>query len=165
MTDTQDERIRIAFQKAQDYEKQYTGCAQSALAGILDSLEIKNEDLFRAASGLSDGLGLSTKGSCGALVGAALAIGLIFGRKRTDFQDPLAAMDSYDLVLDLVEQFETKIGAVRCKDIQTRLAGRSFNLREPEEFEAAIEAGMSDHCAFVAGTAAELATRIILEES
>lgn len=165
MTGNIEEIVNLAFQKAKQYEQENTGCAQSALAGIQEALSMPNEDLFRAASGLSDGLGLSTRGTCGALVAAALAIGSVFGRKRSDFEDPLAALDSYDLVLDLVEQFEQKVGAIRCLDIQTRFAGRSFNLRNPDDFEAAVEAGLSDHCSGVAGIAAELATRIILEES
>ncbi len=160
-----EETCRQVYKMAENNERSNTGCAQSAMAAILDVINRPNDDLFRAVSGLADGLGLSTKGTCGALVAGALAIGLVFGRKREDFSDPLAAMDSYDLVLDLVDQFEKKIGALRCQDIQTAHAGRSFNLRNPDDMEAALDAGLLDHCAGVVATAAEMATRIIVEES
>ncbi|MEW6264245.1 MAG: C-GCAxxG-C-C family protein [Thermodesulfobacteriota bacterium] len=159
-----EEVCRLAYQLAEKNELECSGCAQSALAGILDALDKRQDEVFRAASGLADGLGLSTRGNCGALVAGALAIGLFFGRRRENFHDPFAAMDSYDLVLDLVEKFEARFGSLRCLDIQTALAGRSFNLRRPEELEAALAAGLHHHCAQVVGTAAELATRIILEE-
>ncbi|MBU2547696.1 MAG: C-GCAxxG-C-C family protein [Proteobacteria bacterium] len=165
MTRNIDDLCRKAFELARHNEHEYTGCCQTTLAGILDALERPADEVFKAASGMADGMGLSTRGSCGALVAGALAIGLYFGRERKDFEDPLAAMDSYDLVLDLVEQFEKRFGALCCADIQTAHAGRSFDLRRPEDMEAALEAGMLDHCSGVAGTAAEIAARIILEES
>ena len=42
--------------------------------------------------------------------------------------------------------------------------GRTFNLYDPSELEKAIEYEMFDHCSKVAGTAARLATEIILDE-
>jgi hypothetical protein len=42
--------------------------------------------------------------------------------------------------------------------------GRTFNLYDPSELEKAIEAEMFAHCSKVAGTAARLATELILEE-
>ena len=160
-----EEICRRAFELARHNEYEYTGCAQTTLAGLLDALEMPNDDVFKAVSGLADGLGLSTRGTCGALMAGALAIGLVFGRERKDLEDPLAALDSYDLVLDLVEQFENRFGALRCSDIQCAHAGRSFNLREPDDMEAAVEAGLMEYCSGVAGAAAEMAARLILEES
>ena len=62
-----------AHSLGEKYEKECTGCAQTALAAIFDTLGIENDDVFRSASGLADGLGLTGDGSCGALVGGALA--------------------------------------------------------------------------------------------
>ena len=160
-----DEVCRQAFELARHYEYECSGCAQTTLAGLLEALEIPNDDVFKAASGFADGLGLTTRGTCGALIAGVLALGMVFGRKREDLEDPLAAMDSYDLVADLVEQFEERFGSLRCSDIQTAQAGRSFNLRDPDDLEAAVEAGMMDHCSNLAGKAAEMAARIIMEES
>lgn len=160
-----DEICKLTFWAAKKYEQSNTGCAQSALAGIFDALGKSDDLLFRSISGLADGLGLSTRGSCGALTAGALAIGMIFGRTREDFNDPLAAMDSYDLVLDLVDKFEEKVGAIRCCDIQKLKAGRSYNLRFPADMQAALDDDMLDHCSTVVGIAAEQAVRIILEES
>ena len=155
----------LAYELGKKNELERTGCGQSALAAILEAVGRPNEEVFRAASGLADGLGLSTKGTCGALLGSAMAIGLFFGRGYDKFDDPMAAMDSYDLVLEVVEEFEKQVGALKCGDIQTSFFGRSFNLRRPEELEAAVGLGLHPRCAEVVGLAASLAAGIIAEET
>lgn len=51
--------IETAVRLAQQYEKTCTGCAQSVVAGVLDALDLKSDEVFRAASGLADGIGLT----------------------------------------------------------------------------------------------------------
>ena len=41
--------------------------------------------------------------------------------------------------------------------------GRTFNLLDPTQFKAAMAFGMMDHCSKVVGSAAQMATGIILE--
>ncbi|MEM4156195.1 MAG: hypothetical protein QXQ38_05665 [Archaeoglobaceae archaeon] len=57
--DSRREILEKAFELGQKYEREYTGCAQTVIAAIFDTLGIWNEDVFRAASGLADGLGLT----------------------------------------------------------------------------------------------------------
>lgn len=42
-----------------EYEKEFHGCSQCALAALMDLLREKDDRLFRAASGLGGGTGLS----------------------------------------------------------------------------------------------------------
>ncbi len=144
-----------------EYEKTCTGCAQSTVAALLEILEINNEDVFKASSGMADGIGLSSDGSCGALTGGAMVMGLLFGRDASNFKDPLAAIKSYDLAKELHEYFISEYGTCRCADIQKRLMGRSFDLRNPDDMNSAFEQGMSDHCSGVVGKAAGKALEII----
>jgi C_GCAxxG_C_C family probable redox protein len=153
-----------AYSLGEKYEKECTGCAQTALAAVFDTLGIENDDVFRSASGLADGLGLTGDGSCGALVGGALAIGYLFGRKRQDLPDMMKPMKSYLLVKQLHDAFVEKYGCCRCADLQTSMMGRTFHLLNPKEFKEAMEFGMMEYCSKVVGTAAQMATRIILEE-
>jgi C_GCAxxG_C_C family probable redox protein len=81
-----------AARLAAEYERTCTGCAQSAVAGLLDAFGIESEEVFKAASGLADGIGLSGDGSCGALTGSAMVIGLLFGRGREDHRDVMKPM-------------------------------------------------------------------------
>jgi C_GCAxxG_C_C family probable redox protein len=153
-----------ASKLAEEFEKKCTGCAQTTIAGIFEALDIENDDVFKAASGLADGLGLTGDGTCGALMGGAMVISYLFGRERKDFEDMLKPMKSYLLVKKLHDQFTEKYGTCRCSELQKSLMGRTFNLLDRKEFEEAIEFGMINYCSKVVGTAARLATMIILDE-
>ena len=99
-----------AFEQGRKYEKECTGCAQTTIAGIFDALGIDNEDVFKAASGLADGLGLTGNGTCGSLMGGAIVIGYLFGRERKDFADMMKPLKSYILSKKLHDEFVEKYG-------------------------------------------------------
>ena len=149
---------------ATEYEKTCTGCAQSVVAGLLDALEIDSPDVFKAASGLADGIGLTGDGSCGALTGCAMVIGLAFGREREDHRDMMKPMQSYLLCKELHDEFVREYGSCRCHDIQRKLTGRTFDLLDPKQLEEAMKEGMLEHCAGVCGRAARRAAELILRE-
>jgi C_GCAxxG_C_C family probable redox protein len=164
MDKSKEEIIERAYVQGEKYEQECTGCAQTAIAGIFDAIAIRNNDVFKSASGLADGLGLSGNGTCGALVGGAMVIGYLFGRERKDFKDMLKPMKSYLLAKKLHDAFLERYGTCRCHDLQASLMGRTFNLLDKKEFQEALKLGMIKHCSKVVGTAAKLATMIILEE-
>ncbi|MEA3222236.1 MAG: C-GCAxxG-C-C family protein [Thermodesulfobacteriota bacterium] len=164
MKDDKDAILEKAYNAALNYEKKCTGCAQTCIAGIFDALSIENDDVFKSASGLADGLGLTGDGTCGALVGGAMVIGYLFGREKKDFPDMLKPMKSYITAKKLHDRFCEKYGSCRCYDIQKHLMGRTFNLYDPNGLKEATDFGMMDHCSKVVGTAAMLAAEIILDE-
>lgn len=149
---------------AGEYERACTGCAQSAVAGLLDALGIESDDAFKAASGLADGIGLSGNGSCGSLIGCCMVIGLVHGRERRDHRDVLKPMRSYLLCKELQDDFVREYGAVRCHDVQQRLMGRTFDLLDPKEFEEAMREGMIERCSHVVDRTARRAAELILRE-
>jgi C_GCAxxG_C_C family probable redox protein len=156
--------VERACQLAAEYEKTCTGCAQSAVAGLLDALEIDSEDVFKAASGLADGIGLTGDGSCGSLTGCAMVIGLIFGRERKDHRDMMKPMQSYLLCKELQEEVVREYGSCRCHDIQQKLMGRTYDLLDPKHLEEAMKEGMLEHCAGVVGRTTRRAAELILRE-
>ena len=156
--------IEKAFELSKEYEKTCTGCAQSVVAGLLDAFEIENDDVFRAASGLADGIGLTADGSCGALIGGAMFIGLLVGRKRKDHQDMMKPMKSYLMCAVLHQDFIERYGSCRCHDIQKKLMGRTFNLLDPQDLKAAAEYKMMEHCSGVVATAAMKTAELILAD-
>jgi hypothetical protein len=131
------------------YESECTGCAQTSIAAIFETLGIWSEDVFKAGSGLADGLGLTGNGSCGALVGSSMAISYLFGRERKDFEDILIPFELY--------------GTCRCHDVQMSLMGRTYNLWDPEDIKEAFSSGMMDHCSKVVGNTVKLAIKTILD--
>jgi len=153
-----------AFKLAESYEKKYTGCAQTTIAGISDALNIDIDNIFKAASGLADGLGLTRNGTCGALMGGAMVIGYLFGRERRDFEDMMKPMKSYLLCKKLHNDFLKIYGTCRCWDIQMSLMGRTFDLLDKDEFKKARDFGIFEYCSKIAGNAAKLTCLIILKE-
>jgi len=156
--------VEKAQQLAAEYERKCTGCAQSVVAGLLDVLGIEDEGVFKAASGLADGIGLTGDGSCGALTGGGMVIGLIFGRDREHHEDMMAPMKSYLLCKELLEDFVERYGSCRCYDIQEKLMGRTYNMYDPKELQEAFKSGMMDHCSGVVGRSAEKTAEMILRE-
>jgi C_GCAxxG_C_C family probable redox protein len=163
MEKSKEEILETAYKLGKQYEKKCTGCAQTTIAAIFEALGIWNDNVFKAASGLADGLGLTGDGSCGALVGASMVIGFLFGREKKDFQNMGKPMKSYGLVKKLHSKYVEKYGSCRCYDVQTHLLGRTYNLWEPNELKEAFESGMMELCSDLVGTIARDATAIILE--
>jgi len=156
--------LNKAFESGKQHEMKSGGCPQCTIAGIFEALDIENDDVFRAATGLADGVGLTGDGHCGALSGGVMAISYLFGRKKEDFGDMIKQLDACILSKKLHDQFVEKYGPCRCADIQTKFVGRFFNLYDPSEMKAAIEAGMLDKCSTLVGEVARMTTKIILDK-
>ncbi|GAI92651.1 unnamed protein product, partial [marine sediment metagenome] len=107
---------------------------------------------LKPGSGLADGLGLTGDGSCGALVGASMVIGYLFGREYKDFGDMYKPMESYRLVKNLHDQYVEKYGSCRCHDVQESLVGRTYNLWDPNDLKEAFNSGMMEHCSKLVGS-------------
>jgi C_GCAxxG_C_C family probable redox protein len=156
--------LNKAFESGKRHEIKSTGCAQSTVAGIFEALGIENDDVFKAATGFADGVGLTGDGHCGALSGGVMAISYLFGREGKDSGDMMKQVPALILSKKLHDQFIQKYGTCRCADIQTKFVGRFFNLYDPKEMEAAYKAGMVDKCSTLVGEVARMATKIILEK-
>jgi len=157
------EIMDTAFKKAKQYEMQSGGCSQCTLAGIFDALDVQNDEIFKAATGLADGVGLTGDGHCGALSGGVLAIGYFFGRNKEDFSDMMKLLKANLLSKKLHDRFVEKYGTCRCADLQKSFFGRFYNLYDPEEMMAAMKAGLLETCSTVAGAVASMTTEIILD--
>jgi len=153
-----------AYEKGFANENDFGGCAQCAIAALYDVFpELKNEDVFRAATGLGAGVGLSARGNCGALTGAVMMVSQLYGRDLTNIADPeKKRFVAYRLGKKLVGKFLAEYGTVTCGEIQTKIMGRSFDLyTEWNEFLAA--GGHSTACTAVVGNAAKWAAELIAE--
>ena len=57
--DLKSELMQKAFQLGFDYEKTYRGCAQCTIAAIQDTLGFREDNVFKSATGLAAGGGLT----------------------------------------------------------------------------------------------------------
>ena len=158
------EMLDKAFTLAKKYEMENGNCAQCVFSGVTEALGVENMDVFRAATGFADGIGLTGEGHCGALSGGVMAASYLFGRKRDEFARRGKMMKALLLSRELQGRFKQKYSTCRCHDLQTKFYGRFFNLLEPGEMEAAVKAGVLETCSTLAGEVARLTVELIFQQ-
>ncbi|MFQ3621855.1 MAG: C-GCAxxG-C-C family protein [Spirochaetales bacterium] len=158
-----------AYELGFAYEKEFRGCAQCVIAALQDTLGVRNRDtdfIFKSATGLAGGVAQETDGHCGAYSGGAMMIGYFLGRERENFADPeKIRLRTSALVSKLHKKFIETYGTVTCREIHTKIMGRPFYIKDPEELRKFDEAGAhTDKCTSVVGNAARWTVEILLEE-
>ena len=158
--------LEKAYKLGFEYERTFRGCSQCAIAAIHDTLDIRDDSVFKAGTGLAAGGGLTGIGACGGYVGGVMVISQLLGRERSNFEDPeRIRFKTFDLAKKLIDEFVREFGTIICRDIQTKKLGRAYYIRDPEDFDKFEEAGGHvDKCTDVVGKAAQMAVRLILDE-
>lgn len=160
----QKEMPELALQKGYEYEAQYGNCAQCVLRTMQELFQLEGDSAFKCAAGFAAGIG--RLGSvCGAFAGGVMAFSLRYGRKRIDTMDKPGWLRIVDLTNELFKKFEHEYGSIICRDIQKRLFGRSFDLRDPQQYDAFENAGAHvDKCPSVVGNAAQWTAELLVKE-
>jgi len=155
-----------AYTLGKEYEKTYRGCGQCVIAALQDALGIRNDDIFKSATGLAGGTGLAGDSGCGAYIGAILVLSSLLGRERNNFSDAEGIRHkTHQLTRKFRENFIQEYGSIICHNIQNKILGRYYYLPDPQEYEKFHNAGAHDlHCPEVVGKAAKWMTEIILDE-
>lgn len=156
-----------AYELGKQYEKVYRGCSQCIIAALQDAFGIRNDDVFKAATGLAGGGGRATDGSCGAYSGGIMLLSSLTGRERDNFEDKEGIrLRTMNLAKKFHDRYIQEYGSVVCRDIQTKLMGRPYYLADPDEAEKFHNAGAHDiYCPEVVGKAARWVAEIILAEN
>lgn len=148
---------------AKDLDLKYHGCSQMTLKAIQDVLGLSDGNVFKAASALAGGVARGGE-VCGALLGALMAVGLVYGRDRLE---PTTESANYRKAMEVgakvFDEFKEYFGSVRCRDIHIRLFGKYYNLRDPKELSEFISSGDINKCSDVVKVAARIAVKSILE--
>ena len=129
------------------------GCAESSLMALADAQGVESDVMPRIATGLCGGMG-RTCGTCGALTGAILGLGLAFGRLKPGDSPETARK----VVRCLIEAFEGKFGARDCH----LLLG--CDLGTPEGMAVFKDNELRERCVEYTRFAAEEAARIMERE-
>jgi C_GCAxxG_C_C family probable redox protein len=149
-----------------DYERDYRGCAQCTIAAVQDTLGVKNDAVFKAASGLAAGGGLLCVGFCGGYSGGVMMMSSLFGRRREKFGDDREERyASFHMAKALHDRFVEKYGSVICREIHDEIFGKRFDLWTPEGRQAFEDAGAhAGKCTGVVADASAWVCEIILDE-
>lgn len=160
------ELVEKAYKLGFEYEEFYRGCSQAALSAIYDTLNIHNDDIFKAATGFAGGGGLTGISVCGGYAAGVMAISQLLGRERSNFKDPEGIrFENFKLVRKFTLQYIEELGSIICRDIQILKFGRPYYIADPDEFAKFEEAGgHQDKCTDVVGKATRVAVKFILDE-
>jgi C_GCAxxG_C_C family probable redox protein len=166
-----EELVAEIRRKAHAYDS-HSGCSQAVLLALQEGMGIGDAESFRSATVLSGGVARRGE-TCGALLGALMALGLEAGREEMeDRPSYVRATGVGEEICDGFQEklreefgFEEPLVSTLCRDIQERIYGRSFDLREPENYKAFLEAGghSDEGCYKVCGIAAEVVAARLLE--
>ncbi|HYO42317.1 MAG TPA: C-GCAxxG-C-C family protein [Candidatus Limnocylindrales bacterium] len=104
------------------------GCAETALVALAEAFGLPDAGNASAAMALNGGVAYSGS-TCGAITGAALAVGQLAASRIADHRD--AKRVARTLTADLITEFEAAFGATTCRlltgaDLTTEEGHRAF---------------------------------------
>jgi len=166
---TREEIVNKAWELGIEYEAKYKGCCQSTFLAIADALRTGGLDIFpkemeeKIYSGiclLTAGVCMTGEGSCGAVVGSVMAIGMALEiPQHTD--DPGVAQDAGVRTRDtLLAKYYDTYGSILCKDVMRKYFGKAWDLVSDEMTQEFLS--ITDGC--VIRQTAAWTTGIILDE-
>ena len=146
-----DQRVQISMEKSNN-------CAQSTFYALSEQFGLGGSDVLKALTPMP---GIAERGeTCGAITGALMAMGLIYGRDQMDdwkkYRSSLLPANRF------CQQFECELGSTLCCKIQERAFGKSFNLMDPNDLKEFQKLGATGKCTIVVQKACRLAAEIIL---
>lgn len=159
--------LERAYKVGFEFEKSFHGCAQCVIGAVYQLFpEMRSEDIFRAANAQAGGMGLTSKGQCGATVGAGMVLSQLYGRSLSNIADvEKKRFHAYRLGAEFVRRFTHELGSLICADIQNKKMGKNFNLLDPDDWnEFERLGGHESHCPDVVGTATRIVVQMILEQ-
>lgn len=103
-------RIRALFLT----EDNVYGCAETTLVALQEHFGLTDADDSSPAMALNGGIAYSG-GTCGAIIGAAMAIGRLAGHRINDHRE--AKAEARRLVQGLMKEFGDEFGALDCRTL------------------------------------------------
>ena len=145
---------RLALTKLADTQN----CAQSTFFALEQHFELEGGPMLKA---LSPFPGIALRGeTCGAVTGAMLALGLVFG--TDEGSENLSA--AYEPAREFCQRLEELKGSLQCGELLEEGIGRSIDFTSPIEMRDYSASNGPAFCAGIVKTAVQLAAEIIQRE-
>jgi C_GCAxxG_C_C family probable redox protein len=106
-------------------------CAQSVLTAFAKELDMPEDELLRVACAFGGGMGRQQH-TCGAVTGAAMALGLKFGKGINDSDDK--KLLTYDKTIELFDEFVNVNASTNCRKLLNDL-----DMRNEKDYSAIVE--------------------------
>jgi len=153
-----DHLYNLLDQKVDHYMKLSHNCAQSTFLVLSEQFGLGSKEMVKALTPLP---GIAERGeTCGAVTGALLALGLVFG--RDDLSDWEAYRDSLIPANLFCDRFSNEMGSTMCSAIVEKSFGERYDLRDPNDLSKFQENDATHKCSKVVQTAVHIAADIIL---
>ena len=137
-------------------------CAQATFVSLQEGFGLEGGAVVKALTPLP---GIAERGeTCGAVIGALMALGLVFGRDRID--DWATWRASLVPARTFCARFEKEMGSTQCGNLLEKFFGKRYDLADPKqlaEFQSA-RPGPTEVCGRVVKTAVRLAAEVILDQ-
>lgn len=101
-------------EKALSYFDNKFNCAQSVLTAFADELGLTEDESLKVACAFGGGMGRQQL-TCGAITGAAMALGLGFGKGSHD--DEAKKLETYEKTVQLFDEFTRLHGSSNCREL------------------------------------------------
>jgi C_GCAxxG_C_C family probable redox protein len=111
-------------EKALSYFDNKFNCSQSVFTAFAVDLGLNEDESLRLATAFGGGIGRQQL-TCGAVTGAAMALGLKFGKGKND-EDEKKQL-TYDKTVELFETFTQLNGSTNCRKLLNDLDMRDEN--------------------------------------
>ena len=100
--------------RAVELFKQGFNCSQAVFAAFADEYEMDGKTALKASAGLGGGVG-RLREVCGALSGAAMVAGMVYGATDGSCQDQKA--QTYKTVQQIADEFKKQNGTIICREM------------------------------------------------
>ena len=157
---SREELLNKVEETAHGYEKEFHGCSRCVFKALQDHLDLGDGISLKASTPLAAGVAMRGE-TCGALIGALLAVGIITAQE--DLKDANALNNSLAEGFRLARKVEKEFGTTNYTKIQTERLGRFYSLADPEQYQAFIEVGGYVECPKVVGKIARMTAEFILD--
>ncbi len=132
-------------------------CAQAVLLAFAEDAGLEKDTALRLASSFGGGVG-GMREMCGALSGACMAAGLLFGYDSPDAKEEKAA--HYARIRTIADAFRAEFGTILCRDI----LGLGAHPKPTEPQPRTAEYYHKRPCADVAAAAARILDEYIASQ-
>ena len=170
---SKEELLDKAYELGVDFERYSGSCSQCTAAALQEILDFEPVIVKIASSSCGGHAGCST-GTCGAVVGGTIVLDYYLGRPVELLSSTSESKEGQEALKSAMEvsgffckKFQDKYGSIICPNVQKKLFGRSFNLQDPSDWKAFIDAGGHtdpSKCMSVVGNAASWALEVLIDK-
>ena len=170
---SQSDLLEKALELGVAYEKHSGSCSQCTVAALKDILGFEDIIVKVASSSCGGQAGLSTS-ACGGIIGGTIVLDYYLGRPAGMVSSVTSTPEAFEALergmqaaRDFYGKFTTEYGSILCPQVQSKIYGRSFNLQDPGDWNAFMEAGAHtdpSKCMKVVGNSVRWTMEVLLEK-